>query len=407
MSPRDIWSPFSDHVLRTLSIATLIATVGRGAFLTLTVLYFVGTVGLTAVQVATVLTVANALGVASSLIVGHLSDRVSARRLQLIFVILQAAALMAYSQAGAFWTVLIIACLVSLTDRAANAARAAVIARAFSSSDRVRSRSILRTITNIGIALGSGLASIPLSLGTASAYRISFIVAACFTASSTILIARLPRSVDAEPLDRKSSPQLENVGRPPLRDSRYLLMTALAGVFAMQFGVFEVGVPQWITHHTAAPAVLVSAVLIVNAVLVIALQIPLSRGTDDVRRAGAVFGIAGVFMAAACVAYALAGTGGVATAAVLLVVAACAHTLAEILSSAGGWGLSFELADMRRAGSYQGVFAVGAALATMVAPTVVTATALRHGAIGWIVLGAVFLATSIGMYFLARRASLP
>ena len=40
----------------------------------------------------------------------------------------------------------------------------------------------------------------------------------------------------------------------------------------------------------------------------------------------------------------------------VIVLAALAHAFAEVLSQAGGWGLSFELADPVRAGTYQGVF---------------------------------------------------
>jgi MFS family permease len=405
--PRVRWmiEPFRDRVLRALAIATLIATLGRGAFITLTVLYFTTIVGLGAAQVAIILTLANSLGVVSSLIVGHLADRVSARRLQLGFVLLQAAALATYSQARTFGAVLTVACVVSLADRAANAARSAVIARGFSPESRVRSRSVLRTVTNVGIATGSALASIPLTIGTEAAYKYAFVIGACFTASSAIVIAGLPARVDAVKREKLEPTTGHPAGKPPLLDPRYLALSALAGVFAMHFTVFDVGMPQWITGHTQAPAPLVSVVLIVNAVLVIALQIPLSRGTEDIRRAGNVFGVAGVFMSAACVLYALSGSGSAATAAVLLIAGACAHTMAEILSSAGGWGLSFELADITRAGAYQGVFALGTALALMIAPSVITLTALQHGAAGWLMLAVVFMTAAGGVTVIARRAS--
>ena len=54
----------------------------------------------------------------------------------------------------------------------------------------------------------------------------------------------------------------------------------------------------------------------------------------------------------------------------VLVAGALAHAFAEVLSQAGGWGLSFELADPVRAGTYQGVFSMGYSLGAIVAPLV-------------------------------------
>src|SRR5690606_29522919 len=111
---------------------------------------------------------------------------------------------------------------------------------------------------------------------------------------------------------------------------------------------------------------------IVNTVLVIALQVPLSRGTHDLRRAGNVTAVAGVLMALGCVLYgAAAGTSLLATV-VLLIAASVLHALSEVLSQAGAWGLSFELADPRRPGAYQGMYSMAFAIAAMVGPLVIT-----------------------------------
>ncbi|HEX5634706.1 MAG TPA: hypothetical protein VFX50_15795, partial [Gemmatimonadales bacterium] len=191
----------------------------------------------------------------------------------------------------------------------------------------------------------------------------------------------------------------------PWRDPRYLLLTALSAVFGMQFGVGEVGVPLWIANETAAPDVLVAVVLILNTVIVVLFQVPLSRGTHDLRRAGRVSAIATWLMTAACLVYAAASGLPAWFAVAVIVLAATAHAFAEVLSQAGGWGLSFELADPVRAGTYQGVFAMGYSLGAMASPIVVTATALTHGFAGWAILGAVFLAAGLGTWAIARSAA--
>ena len=110
-------------------------------------------------------------------------------------------------------------------------------------------------------------------------------------------------------------------------------------------------------------------------------------------------------MAAACALYALAGGVPVVAAIILLCGAALLHSLAEILSQAGAWGLSFELANPLQAGAYQGMFGMGSALGAMLAPLVVTATVVEHGTLGWVILGAVFVASAAGVALIARKAT--
>lgn len=68
----------------------------------------------------------------------------------------------------------------------------------------------------------------------------------------------------------------------------------------------------------------------------------------------------------------------------------------------GSWGLAFDLADPRAPGAYQGVSQAGIAIGGMLAPMVVTATAIEHGTAGWAVLAAVFLAAGAATAGLAR-----
>jgi len=76
----------------------------------------------------------------------------------------------------------------------------------------------------------------------------------------------------------------------------------------------------------------------------------------------------------------------------------------EILSSAGIWGLSYELADPRSAGAYQGLFAMAFSIGTMVTPAVIAVTVVDNGTAGWVVLGVIFLASSAGIRAIAHRA---
>ncbi|WP_245861246.1 MFS transporter [Microbacterium aurantiacum] len=413
----------SDPVLRALVSATAVSRIGRGVFLAVTVLFFTQIIGLSGGEAAVVLAASSGCGVVASFLGGWLADRWSARRMTFGFEVLAGLMLAAYAFAGDFVSALVLASLSGFFDSMAYSARAAIIARGFASERRVHARAVLRTVTNVSIAIGSGFAAIALALGTAEAYRVVIAAAGLLCAFGSLPLLRLTAAVDA-PSRARIAPLLTETGsidveaatsvasersdwrrRSPWRDRRYLLMCILSAIFGMQFGVAELGVPLWITQSTTAPEVLVSVILIVNTTLVVIFQVPASRGTHDLRVAGRVTLIAGWLMLVACVVYALAAGLPTWFAIAVILAAAIAHTFAEILSQAGAWGLSFELADPVRAGAYQGVFGMGFSLGALAAPIVVNATAISLGLVGWVILGGVFLAAAAGIWLIARRAA--
>ncbi|UYO97005.1 MFS transporter [Microbacterium sp. M28] len=413
----------SDPLLRALVASTAVSRIGRGVFLSVTVLYFTLIIGLSAGEAAVVLAVSSAFGVLASFLGGWLADRWSARRMTFVFEAVGAVLLATYAFANTFVAALVIATLAGFFDTIAHSSRSAIIARGFAPDKRVHARAVLRTVTNLSIAIGSGIAAIALALGTPEAYRAVIVGAGVIGILGTLPLLRLPESVDAptrsvEPVrtetgsidtlttaDAVRAARADWRRRSPWRDRRYLLLTLLSAVFGMQFGVAELGVPLWITTRTTAPEVVVAVILILNTALVVLFQVRASRGTHDVRTAGRVTLIAGWLMAAACIVYALAAGLPTWVAIAVLLSAAVLHTFAEILSQAGAWGLSFELADSVRAGAYQGVFGMGFSVGALAAPILVNATAITYGLVGWVVLAALFLASAAGIWLIARRAA--
>ncbi|GAA1964581.1 MFS transporter [Agromyces allii] len=447
----------SNPVLRILVTATLISRVGRGIFITITVLYFTLIVGLPAHEIAIVLGAASAAGIVASLAGGWLADRMSARRVLLVFTTLEGLGLLCYAATGDFVSALVVAVIVGAFGQGANSTRMAILARAFEAEQRVQARAVLRTVTNVSIAVGSGLGALALAIGTAEAYRILLVAAGALYLLALVRLVKLPASVDApraippvtgavgavdavgavaavdgtvdddvpepggadaaegrDPHDAPPAASARPTPPPkrrsrfahsPWRDPRYLALTGLSAIFGMQFGVAEIGVPLWIAHETDASAVLVSAVLIINTAIVVLFQVPLSRGTHDLRRAGRVSAVAAWLMAATCLVYAAAAGLPVWFSVVFIVLASITHAFAEVLSQAGGWGLSFELADPVQAGTYQGVYSMGYSIGATLAPAVVTATAISMGLAGWAILAVVFLASGLGTWAIARSAA--
>lgn len=380
-------------VLRRLAVITLVDTFGDGLFFTIGVLYFTRIVGLPVGQVGIGLTIAGGFGVAAGIIFGKLADRWPARRLMTWLLVLQAAAMAGYVMIRSFWVFLALACLAAFIDRGCGAVRAAVIATSVTGPDRVAGKAFLRSVTNVGIGAGCGVAAIALQASSRTAYIALIFVDVATFAAGALLMAGLPELHPAVP----SSEAGPTGASSPWRDRLYLSFVALNSVLSLQFAILEIGVPLWIVRSTSAPRVLVAVLFVINTTLVVLLQVRASRGLEDLQRAASRFRLAGLLFAAGCLLFGCADGLPTLPAAAVLVLAAVVQTLGEVLSSAAGWTLSYDLADPAALGAYLGVVGAGTSAATMLGPAIITWTAIRFGFAGWAALAALFALTGAAM----------
>ncbi|WP_436530921.1 MFS transporter [Actinoplanes sp. HUAS TT8] len=333
---------------------------------------------------------------------GYLADRFGAHRLLVVCTIVQGAALATYCSASSALTFTLVACVAVGAQGGQRTAQATLLALHFTGPGRVAVRARLRVVTNVFVGAGSAAATTALAAGTATGYVIAMLAASVLVLASVVPLRGLPSPEPATLDTPASGGPAGGVARSPLRDFRYLGISALYGILTIQFGLLTVGMPLWVTLHTHAPATTVGLLLVLNTVLVAVFQVPAARLVTDVRAAGRTVIVSSGFLVLTCVFYAAAGPLPAGLAVAVLVLALLAASAAEVLSEAGAWSLAFELADARNAGAYQGVSQTGLAAGTMLAPAVVTGTAIAHGTPGWLVLAAMFLAAGAGTHRLAR-----
>lgn len=399
----------SDRVARSLTLSTMAFALSSGVFYTVSALYFTRVIGLGATTVGLGLGIAGGVGVLAAYTAGWLSDRVGAHHVQAWATGLNGLAMLAYTLASDAVVFTLVACLAIGMRSASGSSKQAMLARWYTGPERVEVRARMRVVTNVFIGLGTVAAAAALLVDTPAAYRTAMLAVGVLLLLAALPLARLGRQVPelaARMVQRVATEQADDEqgarrGASPWRDRRYVAAVACNAVVAMHFGLQTVGVPLWVAT-TEAPTAMVAVLLVLNTVVVASLQVRASRGTHDVRYAGITVRRASWLLAAACVLYALAGYGNLAAACALLVVAALAHSLGEILGEAGGWGMAFELADPQHAGAYQGLSQTGYAVASMVAPALVTATAIEHGTVGWLGLAALFVAAGTAAAVVAR-----
>lgn len=363
-----------------MAAATLVYTTGSGMFMVASVLYFTRVVGLSATSVGLGLTIAGLFGLLAGIPLGHLADRRGGRELLMWLLALAGVAFAALVLVTSWLGFVAVMSVALVLDRGSAAVRGGLIAGSVSGHDRVRTRAYLRSVTNIGLAVGGAVAGVALHLDTRTAYVAVLLgnAASCFGAA---WITRRYPHVPPVPTERA-------VGITTVfRDRPYVLMTVLMSAMAVQYAILDVGMPLWVTEQTDAPRTLVSVLFILNTVVVVLFQVGVGTRVTSVTTAARTVSLSGIVLLLACLAFAAASGRSVAVAVVLLVVAASLHVVGEMTQAAAHFYLSQEMASDHAQGQYQGLASTGFSMAAMVAPTVIVLLPVGLGAPGWVVLG--------------------
>ena len=368
---------------RALALANLVTTVGTGIFLTGAPIFFVRSAGLSVRELSVGMTVAGTLGLVLSMPIGLLADRVGSREVAIPLLWVRAIATASFTLVHSQWTLILAASVAIVADRGGQAAFGALIALT-GGDERVRLRAYLRSVTNVGVSLGAGIAGVLIAENTRTAYVTMMLVNAVALLLGGTALLRVPRA--------RAVPKPPGVDRlPPLRDAPYLAATVLHGVLNLCYEVLSFALPLWVVTHTKAPGWIISVLVVLNTVMVVVFQVPASRGVKTAHRAAIVGRRSGLVLLAACALIALTDHRGSAVTVGVLIAAVGVLTVGEMWHAAASFTLSFELAQEHAHGQYQAVYAMGDGLERATAPMILGTLCLTWGPPGWLVLGGVFV----------------
>ncbi|MFE0141808.1 MFS transporter [[Kitasatospora] papulosa] len=421
MEPRPRRVPFTDRLRvpggrdgRRMLVVAIIDKVGTGLWSGAATLYFIYVAHLSIAQIGVLMGLSGILGVAGPPLAGRLADRFPVTRVLVVAQLARGAALLALLTTNDYALLVLFSALGALPDRASSVLTKLFAARV-AGPDRIRYQAIQRTAVNIGWAVGAAGAAAALTVGTTASYQalllanvvsyavIGALTLRCAEPPSPSRVVASPATAPGDGLPPTASPR---VPATPWRDRRYLAFTGSEIWLFLDDSILQVGFPLWIVHATDAPVGLAPLVLVLNSVLVIALQVPLSRFGETRAAArrllvpiGAAFLTGGVALAASA-----GGGPWFATAAVLL--AAVAFTFAEILHSLSSWELSVALAPGEAQGAYLGVHGLAQSAQRSLGPVVVGA-AVSAGPFAWPVLGASLILACLAQHRLVRPDAAP
>ncbi|TCC23081.1 MFS transporter [Kribbella speibonae] len=373
---------------RDLAMAQLANSVGDGAFVVTSALFFTRVAGLSTAEVGLGLTIAWLVGFLAGVPLGNLADRRGARGTAVLLALTTATAVASFLVVRSFAAFLIAAIVYACSQTGLTAARQALLAGLVAPAERTRIRAFLQSTVNAGLALGALLGGVALRFDSKAAYLIVFGIDALSFLIAAGLLRRVPSIART----------LRVVGEPRLavlHDRPYAVLALINAVMLLFMPLISLVGPLWIVTRTNAPSWVVASLMIVNTLGVTFFQVRIAKSVKDLRTASRSVRYAGVAMLAACAVFAItaADLSAPVTAAVL-VIAAALLTLGEMRLASGAWEISFGLAPADKQGQYQGFFGTGPAIARMLGPALLTTVILGWGPIGWLVVGALFLGTS-------------
>jgi hypothetical protein len=374
---------------RTLAYAQLTNSVGDGAYYVTSALYFSHVVGLDPARIGLGLTLAWAVGS----VVGVRGPRGTA----VLLALATAAAVGSFLVVRDFLPFLAAACLYATAQSGLAAARQALLAGLVPQEERTRVLAHIQSTLNAGLAVGAGLGGLALSAGTRSAYLAVFAADAVSFVLCALLLLRLPVVAPV--------PAVRDAKLEVLRDRPYAVVTLLNTVLLLRMPLLSLGLPLWITERTGAPEWLVSALFVLNTGGVMLFQVRAARSVTGLTTATRAIRRSGALMLLTCAVFASSAGRPAWGAVTALVAGSVLLVAAEMLQSAGSWQLGFELAPAGRIGEYQGFFGTGTTIARTLGPLVLTWLLMDVGAVGWLVLGGLFLLASYALGPVTRWAA--
>ncbi|MGW4407237.1 MFS transporter [Nonomuraea sp. NPDC004702] len=369
---------------RVLAAAQLANSIGDGAYLVTSALYFADVVGLSATEIGLGLTLGWAVGSVAGVPLGHLADRRGPRGVAVLLALTTAVAAGSFVFVRSFALFLLVACLYGTAQTGLSAARQALLAGLVEPARRTVVRAVLQSTLNGGMAVGAALGGVALAVGTRAGYVAVFTLDALSFLVAALVLLRLPA---VPPAPAAPGPRLA-----VLRDRPYALVTVINAVMLFYMPLLSLVVPLWIAQRTSGPAWMVSVLLVLNTGSVLLFQVRVARRVRDLRDASTAVRRAGVVLFAACAVFALSPHGWI-----FLIAAGCLQVAGEMLLAAGAWEIGFGLAPDDRQGQYQGFFGTGTAVARMLGPAVLTTLVLDGGTVGWLLLGLAFMTAGAAM----------
>lgn len=374
--------------------ATFVQAVGQGAAMACNAVFFVTVVGLGPAEYGVTHSVAAVVAMAAAVAFGRLTDRWGARNTAIWLAVAGACAVAAYAVVYDLVGFVLVQLLVSSLRMGRQIGEHTLVGQLV--DGRARFRAYQRSVLNAGMALGTLAATVPLYLDS----RAAFLAVIFFNAAALVVGGLLLRAV---PGPARVTARRSRTDWRAVRDLRYVGVGLLCGLLEVRDGILTIALPLWLASSVDAPRPMAAYLLFLNTALVIVSQVRASRGAAELPGAAVTVARGGAALGLSCVVIGAASFLLDWWAVVALLGAMVCFTLGEMWCAAASWTFSYDLADPRAQGEYQGVFGMTTGVGQLVGPVVATTVALAFGVWGWLFIGLGFLAAGLAAGRVVRR----
>lgn len=334
-------------------------------------------------------------GVIASVGAGVMTDRLGRRPTMLIAQLSTAASVALLGFMTDPVAIAVVAGLVGLASNASRPAVQAMMADIVAPEDRVRAFSLNYWAINLGFAISSTAAGLIAEHGYLALFLgESTLVLAC----ALVVFWKLPESRPAT--STPGGPDATGPAPAPvsmrtvLRDGRFMTVVGLNLLLALLFQQAYVSMPVSMGQDGFSSADF-GLVIAVNGVLIVLLQIPVTRFIEH--RSPALLLIGSALLAGY-------GFGLTALAGSVAMYAVAVWTLGEIINSPTQMGLVVRLSPLHGRGRYQGMYSLSWSVAALVAPLLGGVVIDQYGADAlWAGCAAVGTLAAVGYGLLLRN----
>ena len=321
---------------------------------------------------------------------GGLTDRYGPQRVWIVGLVLDAALFATYPFVGGFAGFLAVVVALAAVDAATGVARQVYSINVLRPEERVTAMAYQRSSLNVGFGLGAVISGLVLAVDTIGAYRGMVWFIRGLPGDGRLRAAAAPAAAGGPP--GGADEPARGAAGPAVHGG-----VLLSGLLTAHQTLYLTVMPLWILTHTDAPKTIIAALVLLNTVLIVLLQVRVSRGADTAAGAARASrrGAPADRPVLSGPADFRADPGRAHV--VVLVAAATVLILAELIESAGAWGLTATLPPADQRGAYVGAFGLGSQVQYLIAPAGLTALGVTTGGWGWLPAAAIFVLVGLAI----------
>ncbi|MFD7700923.1 MFS transporter [Streptomyces caelestis] len=360
--------------VRRFYVVGLCDALGLGMYLSLSVLFLDKAAELTNHQIGIVLGTSGVASLLGAMPIARAAERLGIRTVLSALFAVRCAAFLALAAVVSFEQALGAAAVAGLLSRGIGPLIESGLISRISDARAVGTLARLRTLRNAGMAAGALPAGAAIAVGEAWAYRAVLVASAVLFLCCAAICRGFP-AVTAAPGERT-----ERAGI--LRNRPFLGITALYGAFTLSALLLGIGVPLWIVQRTQAPSWSVTLIQLLNTVIIVALQVRLSKGSERLARARTLMCLGGLLAGLGALTVPLTALGAGRLDLAVVVAAAVLLSLGELLITAGTTGAALLHIPEGRKTAHLAALNLGFAVTTVIGPPLIS-TGIGWGWAGW------------------------